>query len=107
MAQQPLMGQGLLIIEASQSLSVRHTTVGRTPLDEWSARRRPLPDNTQHWQETDIHAFCGIQPTVPATERPQTHASDRSATGIGLILYRVNRWQYKWSHKHASTSNTE
>jgi len=35
----------------------RRTTVGRTPLDEWSARR-PLPDNTQHSQETNIHAFA-------------------------------------------------
>ena len=42
---------------ASRSQSVRHTTLGRTPQDEWSARRRrPLPDNTQHSQETDIHA---------------------------------------------------
>jgi len=43
----------------------RHITVGRTPLDEWSARRRhlyltthnthnkhPLPDSTQHSQQT-------------------------------------------------------
>ena len=28
----------------------RRTTVGRTPLDEWSARRRDF------WQHTDIHA---------------------------------------------------
>ena len=33
MAQQPLVGQGLLIIEASRSHS-RHTTLGRLPLDE-------------------------------------------------------------------------
>jgi hypothetical protein len=42
----------------------RHTTFGKNPLDEWSARRtdlyrttqnthnRPLPDNTQHSQQT-------------------------------------------------------
>jgi hypothetical protein len=29
-----LVGLGLLIIEASRSHSVRHTTLGRTPLDE-------------------------------------------------------------------------
>jgi hypothetical protein len=34
MAQQPVEGQGLLIIEASRSHSNRHTTLGRTPLDE-------------------------------------------------------------------------
>ena len=31
------------------------TTVGRTPLDEWSAGRRDLPDNTQHSKHRDIH----------------------------------------------------
>ena len=36
----------------------RRTAVGRTPLDEWSAR--PLPDNTQHSQQTDINAPGGI-----------------------------------------------
>ena len=33
-------------------------TVGRTPLDEWSARRSA---NTKHSQKTDIHAPDGIQ----------------------------------------------
>jgi len=37
-------------------------TVGRTSLDEWSApSQRPLPDNTQHSQQTDIHAPGGIR----------------------------------------------
>jgi len=36
LAQRPLVGQGLLITEASRSHS-RHTTLGRIPLDEWSA----------------------------------------------------------------------
>jgi hypothetical protein len=34
--------QGLLIIEDSRSHSFRHTAIGRTPLEEWSARRRDL-----------------------------------------------------------------
>jgi len=38
---QPPVGQGLLIIETSRSHS-RHTTFGKTPLGEWSARRREL-----------------------------------------------------------------
>ena len=40
----------------------RRSTVGRTPLDEQSARRsRPLPDNTRHSQQTNIHAPGGIR----------------------------------------------
>jgi hypothetical protein len=38
-----------------------HNTVSRTPLDEWSARRRDLYlTNTQHSQQTNIHAARGI-----------------------------------------------
>jgi len=42
LVQQFLVGQGLLIIEISRSHSIRHATLGRTPLDEWSARSREL-----------------------------------------------------------------
>jgi len=42
MAQRPLVGQDLLVIEASLSHSFRCTTIGRTPLDEWSAWRASL-----------------------------------------------------------------
>ena len=57
MAQEPLVGLGLLIIDVSRSHS--DPKLGRTPLDEWSAR--PLPDKTQHSQETDIHAPGGFR----------------------------------------------
>ena len=28
---------------------------------------------------------AGFEPTIPASERPQTHALDRAATGIGQL----------------------
>jgi hypothetical protein len=34
---------------------------------------------------TNIHAPAGFEPTIPASERPQTHALDRMATGIGSV----------------------
>jgi hypothetical protein len=54
------------------------TTVGRTPLDEWSARRRDLY-LTHNTHNTNIHAPVGFEPTISAGERPQT----RAATGTG------------------------
>ena len=39
----------------------RPTAVGRSPLDEWSARRRDLYLTTQHEQQTNIHAAAGIR----------------------------------------------
>jgi len=30
--------------------------------------------------------LAGFEPTIPASERPQTHALDRAATGIDKVL---------------------
>ena len=57
LAQQPTLGQGLLIHEVSSS----HNT-------------------------TDIHALGGIRTQISAGERPQTYTLDRPATGIGKPL---------------------
>ena len=58
--------------------------VGRTTLDEWSARRRDLYLTTHntHNRQTSMPAV-GIEPTISAGERPQTYALDRAATGTG------------------------
>jgi hypothetical protein len=56
----------------------RHTTVGRTPLDEGSARRRDLY-LTIH---TTLTCLGGIRTATPASERPQTLPLDLLATGI-------------------------
>jgi hypothetical protein len=53
----------------------RRTTVGRTPLDEW-----PLPDNTQHSQQTFMPPV-GFGPTISADKRPHIYDLDRAATG--------------------------
>jgi hypothetical protein len=60
-----------------------HTTLGRTPLDEWPARRRDLYLTTHnaHSRQTSMPPV-GFEPTTQANERPQTHALDDAATGI-------------------------
>ena len=62
----------------------RRTTVGRTPLDEWSARRRDLYLTTHntHNRQTSMPSV-GFEPTISAGERPQTYAVDRAPTGTG------------------------
>ena len=62
----------------------RHTTDGRTPLDDGSTRRRDLRLTTQntHIRQTTMPPV-GFEPTVSAGERPQTYALDRAATWIG------------------------
>ena len=60
----------------------RCTTVGRTLLDEWSARRRDLCLTTHntHNRQTSIPPV-GFEPTISAGERPQTYFLVRAATG--------------------------
>jgi len=43
-------------------ITLRHTTLSRTPGRETGPTQRPLPDNTRQSQETDIHAPGGIRP---------------------------------------------
>jgi hypothetical protein len=57
-----------------------HSTLGRTPQDEGSARRRDISDKTQHSQ-TDIHAPSGIWTRNP---------SKRSA--VDPRLWPLGRW---------------
>jgi len=47
------------------TITLRHTALGRTPLNEWSALHRELY-NTQHSQQTDIHAPSGIRTHNPS-----------------------------------------
>ena len=79
-------------------ITLKHTTLGRT-LDEGSAQR-PLPDNTLLSQETDINDPGGIRTHNPSKERPQTHALDRVATGIGVwvCLEYINQ-RLSWCHR--------
>jgi hypothetical protein len=78
-----------------------------------SPTQRLLPDNTQHSQQTDIHAPAGFEPTIPASERPQTHALDRTATGIGCVVYSVKIFLHRVVHsnvaraKHLTEGQTE
>ena len=80
-----ILGHGLPL-RAFMITLIGHTTLSRTPLDAWSARRRNLPDNTQQSQETEIQTPAGFKPTIGASERPQTYALDGMATGIGKYL---------------------
>jgi hypothetical protein len=68
----------------------RCTTVGRTPLDEWSDRRRDLYLTTHNTHNRQISMLLVVfEPTISAGERPQTYALDRAATGTGTILHLV------------------
>jgi hypothetical protein len=61
-----------------------HTTLSRTPLEEWSARRRNiyLTTHSNYKRQTSLPPR-GFEPRIRASERHQTHALHRSASRIG------------------------
>ena len=79
----PVAGYGLLMLEVFPR---SHTTTHHSRQDSSgrviSPSQRPLPDNTQHSQQTSMPP-AGFEPTISAGERPQTHSLDCAATGTG------------------------
>jgi len=87
MTQQTLLGQDLLIIEASRSHWNTPHSVGLL----WTNCQPEAKTST--WQTTHIThkrqtsmPQAGLKPAIPTSERPQTHASDHAATGIGFFI---------------------
>jgi hypothetical protein len=65
----------------------RRTTVGRIPLDEWSARRKDLYLTTHniHNRQTSMPPV-EFEPTISAGGGPQTYALERAANGTGVFI---------------------
>ena len=92
----------------------RHSTLGKTPLYMWSARRRDLYLTTYdtHKRQTFMPP-AGFESAMPARERPETHALDCEATWIGLhCVYITSITSYFWVKsviklivKYRTTSN--
>jgi len=76
----PNAGHGLLILEVYKSRTTTHQSPQDSSGRAISSSQRPLPDNTQHSQQTNIHA--------PGRIRTHNHsrraALDRAATGTGI-----------------------
>ena len=81
MAQQPLVGQGLLMVETSRSHSdTPHSVLLRT------SDQPDLTTHNTHKRQTFLPP-AGFEPTIPASERPQTPALDGAATGLAVCQY--------------------
>jgi hypothetical protein len=65
----------------------RHTTVGRTPLDEWSAGHRDTYLTARITNKRKISmSQPGFELAHSAGERPQTYALDRAPIGIFVFF---------------------
>ena len=74
----------------SFTITLKHTTVGRSPLDEWSARRRNPWQYNKHKRQKSIPPV-GFENSIPASERPQTHALDRAGHWNLTDIFRLSQ----------------
>jgi hypothetical protein len=66
----------------SFTIALRHTTLGETYLDKWSARlETSIRQHTTVTRKTSMSP-ARFETTISAVERPQTHALDGTATGM-------------------------
>jgi hypothetical protein len=85
MTRQPIVGQGLLIVETSRSYSDTPHSAGLL----WTSHQPKAETatytthNTYKRQTSMLPA--GFEAAIPASERPQNHTLDRAATGIGTV----------------------
>ena len=83
-AQQSVVDQALIITQVSQSHSFRHITLDRSL---WTSDQPDADTSTRQSKTLKRQTSMppvGFEPAIPGKERPQTHALDRAATGIGM-----------------------
>ena len=100
--QQPPVGHGLLIHEVSRSHTTTHQDSSGRVI---SSSQRPLPDNTQHAQQTNIHVSGGIRTHNPSRLaaadlrlRPRGHFYNLytctfPSVDLDLLSQQINQYQ--------------
>jgi hypothetical protein len=88
-------------------VTFRHTTLYRTPLDEWWARRRDLYLATHNSLKRQTSMpLAGFEHVIPARKWPQTRNLDRVATGIVCLAFWYNKGKVLWPHYSDSGLNS-
>jgi hypothetical protein len=94
----------------ASSNALGHTTLCRTPLDQWSVRRRDfyLTTHNTHKRWTSIPP-TGSKPAIPASERPKIHSQHANSCPYSKIshtslldllrLYVCQIWCLLWYRK--------
>ena len=93
----------------------RRSTVVRTPLDEWSARRRDLYLTTHDTHNRQISMPpVGFEPTISAGVRPQAahllfffYIYDTSSLKVNNLTLILLTWRKWWAPNNASKQQME
>ena len=99
-----LLSLNLLIVEVSRSHSVKPTSLGRTPLGEWSVFPRNLTTHNSHSRQSSIlRRYSNLQSEQVSGRRPTPYPLGGAANRIGIcIIYRF----YAFSFIETQTTQT-
>ena len=86
MALQPNAGHGLLILEVSGSHRTTHPSRQDSSGRVISSSQRPLPDNTQHSQQTNIRTPGGIRSNPQSQQSSGRRPTPQTARPLRLAL---------------------
>jgi hypothetical protein len=100
LAQQPPVGQGLLIHEVSRSQTTTYHSLSDSSRRVISSSQKPLPNNTQHSQQTHIHTPAGIRTHNLSRWAAADYALNGAATGTGKTLCSVSNFGLKESERN-------
>ena len=99
MTQRPPSGPGSSHYRGS-TITLRHTTLDSTPLDEWSALRRDLYLTTHKTLNIQTSMLpAGFEPAIPARKLRQTFPLDRTAIENGITAWSRERTMVIWNPK--------
>ena len=89
LTQEPPVDQGLY---RGFTITLRHTTLCRTSLEEWSARRRDLYLTTHDTQTRHTFTSSAVfEPTIPVSKWQQTHALGYNKTKLRAIIWTTRK----------------
>jgi hypothetical protein len=86
MARQPLVGQGLLMIEASRSHSDTPHSVRLLWTSDQPDAETSISTSTHNTHDKYICPWQGFEPASQQASGRRRHDLDRAATGIGKLL---------------------
>jgi hypothetical protein len=87
------------------TITFRHTTLDRTPLDERSSRCQDFYIKSHtHKRETKIIP-AGFEPAIVVSEQLQAHALDRAALLLLLLLLIRRQLEVLHTHKNGTYSD--
>ena len=87
MAQKPLVGQGLFIVEDSRSYSDTPNSVGLLWMSDQPVAETSTCTTHNICKKLTSITSAGFEPPIAAREQPQTHSLDRAVSGaVGKMI---------------------